>query len=208
MKIKRLVIALFVGTLMVTSCNWGPNALDETRDQILTAAYKQDTVNFAQFQSYAITDSVTVIYHRKKFRVSNDTTSQIIAQVVQNMNKNGYTQVETTDNPNLLVDISYIQRTNTVVYAGSWNDWDWWWNSYYYPWSGWYSYYPYYIPTYASSYTTGSLVIELANMTNVSTNKNIPIVWHGVIREILNGDHTQSELIASINEVFTILPPK
>lgn len=206
MKMKFLLM-IFVGAL-VTSCSWGPGSnMDETRDQILTMARKGEAVDFSKFSSFAITDSVTVVNDGKKTRLSNDTTDLIIAQVVRNMNINGYTQVQPDENPDLLVDLAYIQKTNTYLYPGYWNDWDWWWNYNYYPWYGWSSYYPY--QTYfISSYTTGSLVIEIADVVNVATGQNVPVVWHGLIREILNGRHTQQELLSSIDEVFAILPPK
>jgi hypothetical protein len=51
-------------------------------------------------------------------------------------------------------------------------------------------------------------VIEVADVVNVATESTVPVVWHGLVREILNGQHTQQELVSSIDEVFTILPPK
>ena len=123
------------------------------------------------------------------------------------MNANGYTQVDADGNPDLLVDLAYIQKANTYMYPGYWNDWDWWWNYNYYPWFGWGSYYPYQT-WFITSYTTGSLVIEVADVVNVATEQNVPVVWHGLVREILNGRHTQQELLEAVNEVFTILPPK
>lgn len=207
MRIIKLALFAFVSAA-VTSCNWGPGALDETQDQVLTVAYKSETADFSKFQTYAITDSLSVVYNGKKFRLRNDTTDLIIAQVVQNMDKYGYKKVSTTASPNLIVDVSYIQSTNTTVYPGYWNDWDWWWDSYFYPWYSWYPYYPYNMPTVVSSYTTGSVIIEIADMAHVATESSVPIVWHGLIRSILNGTHTQAQLLSSINEVFTILPPK
>ena len=63
------------------------------------------------------------------------------------------------------------------------------------------------MPNFTGSYTTGSLVIEVADVVSVATESSVPIVWHGLVREILNGTHTQQELISSIDEVFAILPP-
>jgi hypothetical protein len=64
------------------------------------------------------------------------------------------------------------------------------------------------MPAFVSSYTTGSIVIEVADVVNVATESTVPVVWHGLVREILNGSHTQQELLSSIDEVFAILPPK
>ena len=203
----KLVFIAFVGAL-VSACSWGPGNLDETRDQILTIARKTDAVDFTKFSSFAITDSITVVNDGMKVRLNDATANLIIAQVVRNMNLYGYTQVQADENPDLLVDLSYIQRTNTYMYPGYWTDWDWWWNWNGYPWYGWDPYYPYQMPVFISSYTTGSVVIEIADVVNVASESTVPVVWHGLVREILNGSHTQQELLSSIDEVFAILPPK
>ena len=170
-------------------------------------ARKTDAVDFTKFSSFAITDSITVVNDGMKVRLNDATANLIIAQVVRNMNLYGYTQVQADENPDLLVDLSYIQRTNTYMYPGYWSDWDWWWDSFDYPWYGWDTFYPYPMPNFTGSYTTGSLVIEVADVVSVATESSVPIVWHGLVREILNGTHTQQELITSIDEVFAILPP-
>ena len=204
----KLVLTAFVGILLASACSWGPDGLDETQDQILTIARKTDAVDFTKFNSFAITDSITAVDDGKKVRFNDATADLIIAQVVRNMNLYGYTQVQPDENPDLLVDLAYIQRTNTYMYPGYWTDWDWWWNWNGYPWWGWDPYYPYQMPVFISSYTTGSIVIEVADVVNVATESTVPVVWHGLIREILNGKHNQQELISSIDEVFAILPPK
>ena len=203
----KLVFIAFVGAL-VSACSWGPGNLDETRDQILTIARKTDAVDFTKFSSFAITDSITVVNDGMKVRLNDATANLIIAQVVRNMNLYGYTQVQADEDPDLLVDLAYIQRTNTYMYPGYWSDWDWWWDWNGYPWWGWDPYYPYQMPAFVSSYTTGSIVIEVADVVNVATESTVPVVWHGLVREILNGSHTQQELLSSIDEVFAILPPK
>ena len=204
----KLVLTAFVGILLASACSWGPDGLDETQDQILTIARKTDAVDFTKFNSFAITDSITAVDNGKKVRFNDATADLIIAQVVRNMNLYGYTQVQPDENPDLLVDLAYIQRTNNYMYPGYWSDWDWWRNWYGYPWWGWDPYYPYQMPVFISSYTTGSIVIEVADVVNVATESTVPVVWHGLIREILNTNHTQQELLSAIDEVFAILPPK
>jgi hypothetical protein len=64
------------------------------------------------------------------------------------------------------------------------------------------------MPTVVSSYTTGTLIFEMADVTKVRQESPVPIVWHGVVRSILNSAHTDAQLTDAIHEVFTILPPK
>lgn len=205
MKVIKLTLFLLVGIIMV-SCNWGPG-LDDTREQVLTVAYKSSEADFSAFKTYAITDSITVINNGVKKRVLDSQAEMILAQIEKNMNNLGYSMVDPKSNPNLLVDVAYIQQTNTSVFPGYWNDWDWWWNDYFYPWESWQTYYPYHMPNIVSSYTTGSIIIDIADVTNIAKETNVPIVWHGLIRSILDYNHTQGEILAAISEVFTILPP-
>ena len=150
---------------------------------------------------------MSVVVDGQKKRVKNETSDAIFALIAQNMNKLGYTQVLPQQEPDALVDLGYIQSTRTSVYPGYWSDWDWWWDYYYYPWYPWHPYYPYPMPTVVTSYTTGTIIIEMADM-NLVKEQTVPIVWHGVVRSILNDSHTTAQLTDAINEVFTILPPK
>ncbi len=206
MKIVKLALLAFL-SVWVASCSWGPGSLEETRDQILTIAYKSPETDFSQLKTFAIADSMSVVINGKKKRVQNEQTMKVYSQVVQNLNKLGYSQVVTSENPDLLVDLGYIQSTNTTVYPGYWSDWDWWWDTFDYPWYPWHPYYPFPIPTVVESYTTGSVIIEMADVRSVKEEK-VPVVWQGIVRSILNGKHTDGEISAAINEVFTILPPK
>ncbi|MBR7157677.1 MAG: DUF4136 domain-containing protein [Bacteroidales bacterium] len=206
MKVVKLTIVAMISVL-VASCSWGPGSLDETKDQILTIAYKSPDANFQTIKTYALADSMSVVVDGQKKRVKNATSDAIFSQIAQNLNKLGYTQVQPQNEPDAIVDLGYIQSTRTAVFPGYWSDWDWWWDYYHYPWYPWDPYYPYPMPTVVTSYTTGTVVIEMADMAKVK-DQTVPIVWHGVIRGILNGSHTPTQLTEAINEVFTILPPK
>jgi hypothetical protein len=203
MKIARLTLLAFA-SLWVASCSWGDD-LAETHDQILTVAYKSPEADFSQYKTFAIADSMCVVVDGKKTRVLNPQTMEIYNQVSSIMNGLRYTAVPASENPDLLVDIGYIQSTNTTVSPGYWSDWDWWWKYYIDPW---YPYYPYPMPVIVTSYQTGTLVFEIADVTMVYKESSVPVVWHGVVRSILNRTISDSELESAINEVFTILPPK
>lgn len=205
MKIVKLSLLAFI-SVWVVSCSWGDD-WDETQDQILTIAYKSPEADFSQYRTFAVADSMTVVINGEKERVQNDESMKVYNQVVHNLTGLGYTQVSVSENPNLLADLSYIRSTNTTIYPGYWSDWGWWWDTVGYPWYPWSTYYPYPMPSIISTYITGTLIIELADVTK-AREQNVPIVWHGVVRSILNGTHTEAQITDAINEVFTILPPK
>ncbi len=206
MKLVKLSIIAFL-SVWIVSCSWGPGNLDEIHDQILTIAYKSPEANFANYKTFAVSDSMSVVIDESKKRVKDEQSEKIYKLIVQNLTKLGYTEVEIPDTPDLLVDLGYIQSTKVTVYPNYWSDWDWWWDYGKYPWYPWQPYYPYPMPSIVSSYTTGSLIIDMADVTKVK-DKTVPIVWHGIIRGILNEIYTEARLVKAVSEVFTILPPK
>ena len=208
MKIAKLIFITLL-SLSLTGCAWGPGTLDETQDQILTVAYKSPTADFSTFKTFAITDSILVISGvNSKERVKDSESDMILQTVTDNMVAQGYTQVAVgTDGTDLVVDLSYLESTTTNVYPGYWGDWDWWWD-WYNPLYPWYPYYPSYIPTIVSSYSTGTLFIDVADIVNSTTEEKVPVVWHGIVRSILNGKHNEGEIKAAINDCFIIMPLK
>ena len=108
MKIVKLsVIALI--SILVASCSWGPGDLDETKDQILTVAYKSPDANFQNLKTYALADSMSVVIDGQKKRVKNEVSENIFSLISQNLSKLGYTQTTASQNPDILVDLGYIQ---------------------------------------------------------------------------------------------------
>ena len=99
-----------------------------------------------------------------------------------------------------------IKTTNTSVYYPGW-----WWGypGYYYPpywgYPNSYYYYPYY-PTYITSYSTGTLLVDMFDFINISEDDQIPVAWFAYVRALLTGYHTIDQIKASIDQAFIQTP--
>lgn len=208
---KYLSVLLF-GVLLLSagSCSFFVDDYGQTEQQYLSAAYKSSTADFTKYNTYTITDSILYVNSDTKERKSNELTASIINIVRSELNKN-YTEVASDAiAPDLIVDLSFLVSTTTTIYPGYW----WGWNDWYYWWDDWYTpfvpYYPYPMYPISTSYSAGSLIIEIAD---IDSHKNslineIPIVWHGLVRGILGESHTASDRELAIRQCFALIPLK
>lgn len=206
---RKLIIISICGLLVLTSgCSFFSNDTSETENQYISLVYKSPDSKFT-YQTYAITDSVLYVNGDKNERTSNSLTEKVVDLVASQMDACNYKRItDKSVKPDIIVDLSFIITTTTAIYPGYWWDWDWWyWYDWYYPI---YPYYPYPMYPIASSYSSGSLVIEIVDVNQALTedNKNVPIVWHGLVRGIIGVDHSDGDMKDAIEKCFTLIPPK
>jgi hypothetical protein len=156
--------------------------------------------------------------------------SQILATVASNMASYGWTRVEYAPDvpePDVMIAVSAIITTNYTVgwwypYYPGWG-WGWGWGWYKegsaergtdYWYGGWGGYYPPgygwgYVPYY-SSYTTGTLLMEMTNPEDyrVINNDTVnPIYWAGGLNGILGSTTTNTARVESgIDQAFEQSP--
>lgn len=210
---KRKIKIIFAASVMVIAlagCSWWDNFDNETANEVLSVVYKSPEANFNDYQTFMITDSVLYVNEERNTRVSNTFTERLIENVTENFEACGYTKV-TDRQPDLIIDLSFIVSTFSSVYVDPfyyWG-WDWWWD--YMWWDGYpfYPYYPYAIPTYYSSYSAYNIIIEAVDMTNADNAEKVPVVWHAVVRSLVNGENaSEQEIREAVHECFEMMPPK
>ncbi|MCX6287581.1 MAG: DUF4136 domain-containing protein [Bacteroidetes bacterium] len=121
------------------------------------------------------------------------------------MNARGFQQVAKSAKPDFGINVAGIKTTTTTVYYPGW----YWGYPGYYP-TGWWGYgsgyyYPYY-PTYYSSYSAGTLVIEMVNFKAITPSGQVPVVWNAFIRGLFTNTHTNSDVTNAIDQAFTQTP--
>jgi len=209
MKTKLQLLLLAAVLIGAASCYKYPSDTDflDERDVVLTM---YDTkVNFTDFKTFAIVDSIGLIKDDDTtvVRVSNDTTQAVLAQITDHMTQRGFTKVDKDQDPDLAINVVAIKTMNTVYYyPGYW----WYYPGYYSPdywgWYDWGYYYPWY-PTYAYQYETGTLVIDIADQKDADpVTKTIPVVFNAYIRGILNGHHSLDQVMGDIDQAFSQTP--
>ena len=226
---KRLFLNLSIALLAIAGgvilhgCYPNDSISVSETDIVLTGYY--DSVDFKTLSTYYLPDTV--------FPVRDDTTDKspvpnsdlIISEIAKNMDAYGYTRVYYSDtvtkDPDLMMTVAAI--TVTTVTVGWWYPyypgWGWGWGWYkkapretnY-----WYGGYPGYYPPgwgwggvpYYSSYTTGTLLMEMTNPADyrvIDSDTVVPLYWAGGVNGVLSGSDN-SRITGGIDQAFTQSP--
>jgi len=196
-------------------------SLSET-DIVMTTYY--DTVDFTSLKTYFMSDTVYVVREDTSDHSLIDANDKIISTIEENMTAYGYTRVTDTAQEVPDVRISSAALTVKNVQVGWWYPyypgWGWGWGywkksntrgtDYYYPgypgyyppgyWGG----YPYY-----SSYTTGTLLIEMANPLDIRVIEGdtvTPIYFTGGVTGVLSSGSNEKRIVDGINKAFELTP--
>ncbi|MFC5624692.1 DUF4136 domain-containing protein [Algoriphagus winogradskyi] len=209
-KLQLLGIGV-LGWCMLLSCTPdGAEYIDE-----LDVVYTNYDVNhnFASNNTFAVPDKIVKIEGQfingaggnyEPEYVSPGYTAAILASIRTNMRNAGYTEVDKSANPDLIILPSVIQTDQLFFYY----DW-WYWNWFYPGWGpGWSWYYPGYYPPQVSSVRTGTVLLQMTDPNNISENDQIPVVWTSVINGLLEGSTSaiNSRINTSIDQAFSQSP--
>lgn len=201
-RILTLLIGLAGSAVLLNSCTKDPVANLTDEESRIYITDHDSTTNFSNFKTYSISDSVAVIQDGKTEMELSDVDAAYISAVKKYMNQAGYTLVSKDENPDLGVDVSHIIQTSTGVisYGDYWGNYGGYWDPYYWGYPG----YGYYIPYAYSVYQIrqGALAVDILDLKNAEANKNINIIWTGLIRGsgILNTSVADSQVRALFDQ--------
>jgi hypothetical protein len=157
----------------------------EGNESIVYITEHDSTVNFSNFQTFKVADSVSVIQDGQfQERAYTAYDSSLIAAIRQVMIQRGF-QLETNSAipPDIGINVSRI----TTAYTGviSYNDYygyyDSYWDPFYWGYGGYEYYFPYTFGTY--TFHEGALVTDMVNLKNPDTADNkLRTVWTGLAR--------------------------
>ena len=88
---KRTILFFFVTSLLFGSCSFWNDDYRDTVDQFVSVAYKADNVDFAQYKTFAIADSILYVEGDKNVRQKNNLSEEVKAVVEKEMVALGYT---------------------------------------------------------------------------------------------------------------------
>lgn len=197
-----MLIGVAGSAVLLNSCAKDPVANLTDEESRIYITDHDSTTNFSNFKTYSISDSVAVIQDGKTEMELSDVDAAYIAAVKKYMNQVGFTLVSKTENPDLGVDVSHIIQTSTGVisYGDYWGNYGGYWDPYYWGYPG----YGYYIPYAYSVYQIrqGALAVDILDLKNAAANKNINIIWTGLIRGsgILNASVADSQVKALFDQ--------
>ena len=201
---KRLaILSSAVLCMLFASCQKDPDTDRLDNDYLVYTIYDADT-DFKSFNTFHVIDSILIIDNNSKNEYWNNSNSQkIVNAYATKLQSVGYTPVESVDEADIGLQLSYI---NTTYYFTSFGTGPWW-NSYpgYWNWGGWGWYYPY---SFTYSYSTGSIIGELVN-TNAPTPQydKLTVVWNSYICGLLNGNNLSlSRTMEAVDQAFKQSP--
>lgn len=206
---RRIPIFTFIAGMFLL---WGcyPQGPDYAEEMDVVVTSHKETYDFASKATYAMPNKIVKITGdlaegEEPGFIPDGTASKILTLIENNMTALGWTRVDiasTNPEPDMLLVPASWETTTTFI----WYDyWYWWWGGYYPNW-GWGGYYPYYPPVYYSSYTTGSLLMNLIDKEVVGSNGNPINQWSGLINGLMTGVYDQTRVKTAIDKAFTISP--
>lgn len=165
--------------LLAVACHKEPYPQDSDSEYLVYTEPSKD-VNFAEFRTFDIADSLLVIGQSKNPEYSQSNNALALIQTYRtNMEKLGYIYTPSNPDADLGIQLTYVIKTERYVqyYNGDpywWLDYPGYWPSGYWGnWTGWY--YPYPV-TY--TYTTNALLADMVDLTvETEEAKPLQIVW-------------------------------
>lgn len=200
MKATSLLL-LIVTALIMASCTKYPPSSDRLLEDLAIYTKYDVSVDFSGYQSYYLSDSIIYIDENDSGWVYNDQVQSLTATVAQNMNDRGYVRTWNEKATDLAITVAMVKNVNVSVYYPGWF---WGYPGYYPPgyWGGYGGYYYPYDPAYVTSYSTGTILIDMLDLKNPSSENKIPVRWNAYIRGLLTGSHTLSDIEKSIDQAF------
>ncbi|MEI6172656.1 MAG: DUF4136 domain-containing protein [Bacteroidota bacterium] len=207
---KTKLILLLMGTgLILASCTKYPPSSDRLVEDLAIYTKYDQSVNFTTFKTFYMSDSLVYVSDEDSGWYYNSQVKSLTARIAENMTSRGYLRTWNAKTTDLYLGVSFIKNVNVTVYYPGWY---WGYPGYYPPnyWGGGGYYYPYY-PAYITSYSTGTILIDMMDVQHPTVDKRIPVRWNSYVRGLLTGDHTTEQIQQSIDQAFAQtkgFPPK
>lgn len=185
--------------LLAVACHKEPSPQDGDNEYLVYTSPSKN-VNFSQFQTFDLADSLLIIGQSDKPVYSQSNEALALIQAVRtNMEKLGYIYTPANPDADLGIQMTYVIKTEK--YVQYYND-PYWWLDYpgYWPsgyWGNWTGFYYPYPVTY--TYTTNALITDMVNLTNeVQEGEALEVVWTSYI-----GGPAGSSVQSDVNRMKT-----
>ena len=201
MKNYVMATAVVAAALALGSCTKDPVSKLNAEESRIYITNHDSTVNFSNFKTFSIADSVAIISNGKlKEKTSDSYDARMIAAISDAMTQRGYTRVANNQQPDIGINVNNIINTYTgfVDYGNYYDGYYGYWDPYYWGYPG-YGYYGSYIGTYQVN--EGVISIDMFDLKDASANTKIKSVWNGVVRG--EGIFNESSIATSVQALFS-----
>jgi hypothetical protein len=198
-KRSKWIAGLAVLVVLIGGCY--PQGPDFIEDLDIVVTRFEDGYNFSAKQTYARPDKIVKVTGDRREGedpeyIPDVVATPILAAMDKNMTALGYTKVDVSANPDLLLTPASWETTTISYYYDYW----YWWYGGYYPYYGW-GY-----PAYVSSYTTGTLFMALVDPDVISANGNPIRQWSGAANGILTYTYDATRITRAVDKAFAQSP--
>jgi hypothetical protein len=190
--LRSLLLMLFISICFIlVSCYPGESLTPADTD--LIATFFNPETNFSTKMTYAIPDSVArVDENGNPISDPGQFDQQIINRIKQNLQQLGYTEEQDPANADVLV-VAFV-TTSTWASGGCYT----WWYGWWYPYSGWC--YP-----VVYTYTTGTIIIAMADPQNQGSSDALWVAGiNGILEDTSTGISTR--INQNIDQTFKQSP--
>jgi hypothetical protein len=198
---------------LLTGCY--PDKIDYVDEYDLAGTMFDEDADFSSYVTFHVLDTVMHLTEDGEDdpNLSREHDEFILVEIRQNMRDAGYTEMVSPDSLNMpdLEICVQVMSSDFYTYYSYWYDYWYWypgWNYWYPGWGGWYPGYPWY-PGYVSSYSTGTLIVEMLDTeVNLDATERPGMVWAGIVDGLLtnNTSNTRARLDKQINQLFEQSP--
>jgi hypothetical protein len=201
---RLLSFSFFTALIGLGLAGCYPGGPDYTEDLDVVYTNYDSEFDFAGRSTYAMPDQIVTdveitnagdtVYEYMKPVYAD----QILAKIAANMTALGWTRVDIDASPKPDVLLTPGAISSTTYFYSYW--YDWWYGGYY----GWGWYYP---PSYTvSSYTTGSLIMTIADPNIDNPINKSPTAWIGVLNGLLSGSGNIGRALDGVDQAFEQSP--
>jgi hypothetical protein len=190
------VVTILVAALALSSCY--PDYGLTVEDYDAVATYRDPGTDFGGYTTFYLIPTVQHVLPPgtgDSYTRAYDQT--ILTSVENNLEGLGYVKTLDSANADLAVQTSLTQQEYMVYYGwGGYYGWGW----------GWPGYYP---PVYGYSYTTGSIIVDMADVVRSNESEQAESIWFAVMQGlagVTTGATTDSRIRNGINQAFIQSP--
>jgi len=181
---KRIHVILLIFATMAASCRKDAIKNLDSKEGIVYVTDHDSSVNFSNYLSFRIADSVSVIRDGQLVsRENNSYENGLITSFAQALTQRGF-HLETNPavKPDIGINITKLvtNQTGVVSYYDYWGGYNSYWDPYYWGYGGYDYYFPYAIGTY--TFQEAALSIDMLDLKNPDTGGNkLHSVWTGLV---------------------------
>lgn len=204
----KKILLISAAVLLLAACHKEPYPQDSDNEYLVYTSPGKD-VNFAQYQTFDIADSLLVIGQTDKPMYSQSENALALIQAYRvNMEKRGFIYTPSNPDADLGIQLTYVIKTER--YVQYYND-PYWWLDYpgYWPsgyWGNWTGFY--YPRPVTYTYTTNAFLADIVNLTTEQDGKPLEVLWTAYIGgpagSSLQNDVKKME--ASVDQAFVQSP--